>query len=77
MAAAPNSSLLVENVNKILSVYVPVLDDQYHQSLNNMGVKSHGTITCIKKKILINTFSFCSIFLQFLIINLTKPILFE
>jgi hypothetical protein len=51
MATAPNSTLLVDNVNKILTTFIPAhnLPDS-SQLYASIGVKSHGTITCMKTK---------------------------
>ncbi|CAF0898920.1 unnamed protein product [Rotaria sordida] len=46
MASGQTSSLLIDNVQKILSVYVPNYNhDTLNKLLTLMGVKSHGTIT--------------------------------
>lgn len=47
MAAPPSSSLLIDNVNKILSTFVPANHRRdSNQLYASIGVKSHGTITC-------------------------------
>ncbi len=55
MAAAPNSSLLMENVNRILTTFIPANSrpDSNHLYAS-IGVKSHGTITCMKTKSIFN-----------------------
>jgi len=51
MAAAPNSSLLLENVNKILTTFIPANSRPDSNHLyGSIGVKAHGTITCMKTK---------------------------
>ncbi|CAF5177638.1 unnamed protein product [Rotaria magnacalcarata] len=46
MATGQTSNFLVDNVNKILSVYVPSYGRQgVSKLLTSMGVKSYGTIT--------------------------------
>lgn len=48
MSSGQASSILFDNVNKILQVYVPTAGRQgaskYYES---MGVQSYGTITCM------------------------------
>ncbi|CAF3840513.1 unnamed protein product [Adineta steineri] len=46
MAAAANSSLLFDNVNKLLSTFIPAHNQHdCNQLYASIGVKSHGTIT--------------------------------
>lgn len=55
MAAVPHSSLLLDNVNKLLTTFIPVQNPRDSKQLYaSIGVKSSGTITCMKKKKLQN-----------------------
>jgi hypothetical protein len=51
MAAVPHSTLLFDNVNKLLTTFIPAHSRRdSNQLYTSIGVKSHGTITCMKKK---------------------------
>ncbi|UJR33550.1 hypothetical protein I4U23_020992 [Adineta vaga] len=46
MTAAPNSTLLIDNVNKLISTFVPAHGRPVSNQLyTSIGVKSHGTVT--------------------------------
>jgi hypothetical protein len=52
MANQPHAGVLVDNVNKILSTFIPAHGRRdSNQLYASIGVTSHGTITCMKKKI--------------------------
>ena len=48
MASAPHSSVLFENVHRLLSTFIPA--PTYQHLYTSIGVKSHGTITCMIEK---------------------------
>ena len=64
------SSILLENVNKLLITFIPAQNRRDINSLyTSLGVRSHGTINCMKIELRIFFFlSFIFIF-KFLIIN--------
>jgi hypothetical protein len=52
MANPANAGVLFDNVNKILSTFIPAHGRRDSNQLNaSIGVTSHGTITCMKKKL--------------------------
>ncbi len=47
MATIPHSTLLFDNVNKLLTTFIPAHSRRdSNQLYTSIGVKSHGTITC-------------------------------
>jgi hypothetical protein len=66
MATIPHSTLLFDNVNKLLTTFIPAHSRRdSNQLYASIGVKSHGTITCTKKKKQQSYFYFISSFFVF------------
>jgi len=78
MATVPHSTLLFDNVNKLLTTFIPAHSRRdSNQLYTSIGVKSHGTITCTKKKkAILSLFYFFFLFLKFPIINPIEQNLF-
>ncbi len=52
MATVPHSSFLFDNVNKLLTTFIPAHSRRdSNQLYTAIGVQSHGTITCMKEKL--------------------------
>ena len=51
MAATQTPNVLFDNVNKLLSTFVPAINHKESSHIfTSIGVKSRGTITCIINK---------------------------
>ena len=51
MATTSDSTVLFDNVDRLLTTFIPV----HSNILHDIGIKSHGTITCMIRK----SFTFC------------------